>query len=255
MREKRISCGMGNPFRTSVFFVAYVVMTVATFPDAAALAARAFSPWLLYLPAAAIAAGVLAHARIPPRLPASAGWYVALAGLAGVQLAAAFVASPWLAFVKPALMLAVALTLLAVRPRIGDLYQSMTMPGFTAFLAFTALISESIAPLRDLAAAGISHPAIERVPWPMANLAAAAVLAALFVMATGIRHRSLQPSPAKGWLAAGIVVFLAAAAAMHSKALLEYARYGLIASHVLLLVGATYLLSHLLPGREADRLA
>ena len=70
---------MSNPFRTGIFFLAYVVMMVATFPDAAALASRWASPFLLYVPAAVIAAAILAHARIPPRLPDHAGWYVALA--------------------------------------------------------------------------------------------------------------------------------------------------------------------------------
>ncbi len=242
--------------RPAIFFVAYVVMMVATFPDAAAFfAAHALNPWLLYAPAAVVAAGVLAHARVPPRLPQAPGWYAALAVLALAQLAAPFLASPWLAFVKPALMLAVALTLLAVKPRVGDLYQGQTMPGFIAFLAFTALISMSIRPLVDLAAVGITHPALERVPVPMANLAAATVLAAAFILLSGMRHRSMQPNPAKAWLVPGIVVFLVAAAAMHSKATVEYARHGLLAAHLLLFVGATYLLGHLLPSRPSDHMA
>ena len=241
--------------RSGIFFVAYVVMMAATFPEAPALASRWVHPWLLVVPAALVAAAVLAHARIPPRLPEGAGWYLALLVLALAQVAAAFVPSPWLAFVKPALMLAVALALLNVRPRIGDLYQGRTMPGFLAFLAFTALISESIAPLRDLAAVGVSHPAIDRVPWPMANLAAAAVLAAAFILLSGMRHRSMQPNPAKAWLVSGVLLFLVAAAAMHAKSTYEYARFGLHAAHLILLIGATYLLGHLLPSRPSDHMA
>jgi len=241
--------------RPAIFFVAYVVMMVATFGDAGPLATRWGSPFLLYVPAGLIAAAVLAHARVAPRLPESIVWYAVLLVLALAQLAAPFVASPWLALVKPALMIAVALTLLRVKPRIGDLYQGQTMPGFVAFLAFTALISMSLHPLTDLAALGVTHPALERIPSPMSNLAAAAVLAAAFVLLSGMRHRSMQPNPAKAWLVAGIVVFLVAAAAHHSKATLEYARYALLGAHLLLFIGATYLLSHLLPSRPSDHMA
>lgn len=241
--------------RPAIFFVAYVVMMVATFADAAALASAWVSPLLLYVPAALVAAGVLAHARVPPRLPESMGWYVALAVLALAQLSTLAIASPYLAVVKPMLMLVVALTLLGAKPRIGDLYQGQTMPGFTAFLAFTALISLSITPLKDLAAVGVSHPAIDRIPWPMTNLAAAAVLAVAFILLTGIRHRSMQPNPAKSWLVPGMVVFVVAAAAHHSKATVEYARYALLAAHLMLFVGATYLLGHLMPSRATDHMA
>jgi len=60
---------------------------------------------------------------------------------------------------------------------------------------------------------------------------------------------------AKAWLVAGIVVFLVAAAAHHSRATLEYARYALLGAHFLLFIGATYLLSHLLPSRPSDHMA
>jgi hypothetical protein len=255
MRESNYAARMSNPFRTAIFFLAYTVMMVAMLPDAAALASRWASPFLLHAPAAVIAAAILAHARIPPRLPEPAGWYVALAVLAAAQLARLVIASPYLAFATPALMLAAALTLLRVRPRIGDLYQGQTMPGFIAFLAFTALISMSMRPLQDLAAIGITHPALGRVPAPMSNLAAAAVLAAAFVLLSGIRHRSMQPNPAKAWLVPGIAVFLVSAAAMHSNATYEVARYGLLAAHLMLFVGATYLLGHLLPSRPSDHMA
>ena len=241
--------------RAALFFFAYVVTMVATFGDAATLASAWMNPLLLYFPAALIAAAALAHARVAPRLPGSPGWYAALVVLALAQLATLAIASPYLAAVKPALMFAVALTLLRVKPRIGDLYQGATMPGFTAFLAFTALISLSITPLKDLAAVGVSHPAIDRIPWPMTNLAAAAVLAMAFILLTGMRRRSMQPNPAKSWLVPGIVVFIVAAAAHHSKATVEYARYALLVAHLLLFVGATYLLSHLLPSRDSDQMA
>jgi len=241
--------------RAAIFFAAYVVMMVATFADASALASQWVNPFLLYVPAAVIATGVLAHARVPPRLPENMGWYVALVVLTLAQLASLAIASPYLAFVKPVLMIAVAFTLLRVKPRIGDLYQGRTMTGFTAFLAFTALISMSITPLKDLAAVGLSHPAIDRIPWPMTNLAAAAVLAVAFILLTGIRLRSMQPNPARAWLVPGIVIFIVAGAAHHSKATIEYARYALLAAHLLLFIGATYLLSHLLPSRASDRMA
>ena len=251
--------------RPALFFAAYVVMMVATFADAAALVSPRVNPLLLYVPAALIAAGVLAHARIPPRLPQHPGWYVALGLLALAQFAspflgvvlfaAPFVALPYLAVVKPLLMLAVALVLLRVRPRVGDLHSAEVMPGFTAFLAFTALVHSSLAIVRDLAAAGATHPMIEKVPGPMANFVAAAMVAAAFILVTGIRRRSLQPSPARAWLLPGIVLWFASAVAMHFAMTREYAPYGLVAGHLLLFIGATYLLSHLLPRREADELA
>jgi hypothetical protein len=251
--------------RPALFFVAYVVMMVATFADAAALLPRWANPLLLYVPAALIAAGVLAHARIPPRLPRNPGWYVALGVLALAQFAspflgvvlfaAPFVALPYLAIVKPLLVLTVALVLLRVSPRVGDLHSAQLMPGFTAFLAFTALIHSSLAIVRDLAAAGATHPMIEKVPGPMANFVAAAILAAAFILFTGIRRRSLQPSPARAWLVPGIVLWFASAVAMHFPVTRDYAFHGLVAGHLLLFIGATYLLSHLLPRREADELA
>ena len=251
--------------RTAIFFLAYVVMTFATFGDARALLPTELNPLILYVPAALIAAAVITHSRIPGRLPENWGWYIALAILAiaqfmhpflGVVLFAAdFVALPYLAIVKPLLMLAIALTLLRVKPRIGDLYLSGLVPGFTVFLALTALIHQSVALVKDLAAAGVAHPAIEKIPGPMANVAAAAIIAVLFVMLSGIRHRSMQLNPSKGWLVTGIVVWLASAASVHFPVARGYGWYGLVAGHVMLLVGMTYLLSHLLPRREADELA
>jgi len=251
--------------RPAVFFVAYVVMMVATFPDAAALLPASVNPLLLYVPAAIAAAAVLAHARIPPRLPGNPVWYAVLAVLAIAQFAspflgvvlfaAPFVALPYLAIVKPLLMLAVVLVLLRLRPRVGDLHAAEVMPGFTAFVALTALTHSSFAIVKDLAAAGMTHPMIEKVPGPMANFVAAAVIAAAFIALSGIRHRALQLSPAKAWLVPGIVLWYASAVAMHFAATREYAPYGLVAGHVMLFIGATYLLSHLLPRREADELA
>jgi hypothetical protein len=244
-----------SALRALIFFVAYVAMMVATFGDADALLSRWRLQLFLFVPLAIIAIAVLGHGRVLPRLPESIGWYVALLALTIADFSTIVIASPWLAFVTPALMLAVGLTLLHVKPRIGDLYQGQTMPGFTAFLALTALISLSITPLKDLAAVGVSHPAIDRIPWPMTNLAAAAVLAILFILVTGIRQRSMQPNPAKAWLVPGIVVFIVAAAAHHSKAMVDYARYALLAGHLLLFIGVTYLLGHLLPSRASDHMA
>ena len=251
--------------RSAIFFLAYVVMMFATFGDARALLPPEVNPLVLYVPAGLIAAAVLAHARIPPRLPDNRGWYVALAILAiaqfmhpflGVVLFAAdFVALPYLAIVKPLLMLAIALTLLRVKPRVGNLYLSGLVPGFTVFLALTALVHQSVALVKDFAAAGVTHPAIEKIPAPMTNVAAAAVIAVIFVMLSGIRHRSVQWNPSKGWLVAGIVVWLASAASVHFPEVRQYGMYGLVAGHVMLLVGMTYLLSHLLPRRDADELA
>jgi hypothetical protein len=241
--------------RAGVFFVAFVVMMVATFADAVALLARVANPWLAYVPAALVAAALLAHARVAPRLPQDPAWTIVLALLALAQLGAAFVPPAYAGLVRYPLVVAIVLVLLRLKPRVGSLYEATPVPGILAFLSLTALLSQSVAIVKDLAAAGLSHAAIERIPAPMANVAAAAIVVAAFIVASRIRHRTLQPCPAKSWLAAGLLAWIVAAAAAHAHALAEYAAYGLLAAHAMLFVGAAYLLSHLLPRRAADELA
>lgn len=241
--------------RAGIFFVAFVVMTAASFQGAAILLARWVNPYLIYVPAALVAAALMAHARVPPRLPANPAWYAVLAVFAAAVLAAPFLPVPLLGSAAKLLLIgAVVAVLLRLTPRIGDLYQSTPLPGFLVFVSLTALLFQSVSIVTDLAAAGITHPEIARIPGPMANLAAAAIVVVVFIMASGIRQRSQQLNPSKSWLVSGMIVWVAAATAAHVRAYAEYAAYALIAAHLLLFIGAFYMLSHLLPSRGADRL-
>ncbi len=239
--------------RAVVFFIALVVLIGATFQDIAAILSRWGPLVLVYIPAVVIAAALMAHARVPSRLPTHPGWY----GVLGV-LALAFIAAPWapVPFIdvvaRPLLMAAVVLALLRLTPRAGSLYERTSVPGVLVFLAFTALLYESIPIVDNIRAFGLSHPSIEKIPAPMANVAAAAIVVAIFIVASGIRHRFLQTNPTRGWLWAGLALWIAAAGASHVRAYAMYADYALTAAHVLLFVGAFYLLSHLLPRRGAD---
>ena len=241
--------------RAVVFFDALVALMGATFQDVAAHLARWGRPELVYLPAALLAAALIAHARVPPRLPENFAWYLILALLAGASLA-----TPWIPWtyvgvaVRPLLLLVIVLVMLRLRPRIGNLYLSGLVPGFLVLIAFTALLYESIPIVTDLRNVGVTHPMVERIPLPMANVAAAGIVVAIFIVASGIRHRPMQLNPSRGWLWAGVVAWVAGAAVSHVRMYLEYAHYALTVAHVLLFIGAFYLLSHLLPGREADRL-
>lgn len=241
--------------RAAVFHIAFVVMTVAMFPDVAVLFDQLAGPWLVYVAGALLSAALLAHARVAPRLPANPAWMVALTALAIAQLATPWVPMVFHSAITLALVAAVVMVLLRLGPRVGSLYDAGLVPGILAFFALTALLSRSIAITASLAAAGLMHPAIARVPPPMANVIAAAFVVAAFVVASGIRHRALQPCPAKAWLGAGLAVFVVAAAAAHFPAAAAYAGHALLAAHVMLFAGAVYLLSHLLPRRAADELA
>ena len=241
--------------RAGIFFVALVVLMVATFEDAAAMVSPWIDPRLLYVPAALIVAGLLFHARVPPRLPENPAWYGVLGALAIAVAAAPFLAFPYLNLAaEPLLLIGVVLVMLRLKPRIGYLYQSGLVPGFLTFLTFSALLWQSHSIVGSLAAVGVTHPMIERLPG-LANLAAAAILVAIFITASGIRQRSLQLNPSRSWLTMGLLLFIAGAFATHFPAYAQYGRYALIAAHVLLFVGATYLLSHLLPRRAADEMA
>lgn len=241
--------------RAGIFFVALVVLMVATFEDAAAIVSPWIDPRLLYVPAALIVAGLMFHTQVSPRLPENPVWYVVLGALAIAVVAAPLVAVPYLDLAaEPLLLIAAVLVMLRLKPRIGYLYQSGLVPGFLTFLAFSALLSQSHSIVRDLAAVGVTHPMIERLPG-LANLAAAAIVVAIFISASGIRHRSLQLNPFQGWLTMGLLLYIAGAAATHFPAYAQYGRYALVAAHVLLFVGAIYLLSHLLPRRAANDMA
>ncbi|MBC8022017.1 MAG: hypothetical protein H7Y14_02785 [Burkholderiales bacterium] len=239
--------------RAVIFFVALTVMIAATFQDAAAILSRWGRPELVYIPAAIVAAALMAHARVASRLALNVGWYLVLAILALVFIAAPWAPVPFIDVVaRPLLMVAIVLVLLRLTPRAGSLYERTSVPSVLVFLAFTALLYESIPIVDNIRAFGLSHPSIEKIPAPMANVAAAAIVVAIFIVASGIRHRFLQTNPTRGWLWAGLALWIAAAGASHVRAYAMYAEYVLTAAHVLLFVGAFYLLSHLLPRRGAD---
>jgi hypothetical protein len=242
---------MGNFFRSSVFFVALAVLIGATF-QAIAEVFSAKGTEVVYLPAAVVAAILMWHARVPARLPANAAWYAvlllpALAFLAGGQ---ASVAIPVVA--RPLLLIAVVLLLLRLTPHAGSVYERMPVPGVLVFFAFTALLYQSIPMVEGLRTLGIRPAAIDRIPAPMVNVAACAIVVAIFIVASGIRHRFLQPNPSRAWLWAGVALWIAAAAVSHVRAYATYAYYALGAAQALLFIGAFYLLSNLLPRRAAD---
>ena len=119
-----------------------------------------------------------------------------------------------------------------------------------------------------LAVAGAAGVA-DRVPAAYLDLALAAVVVAAFIMASGVRFRSLQPNSASTWMMLGILAWVVAQLVEPAEPLLR--TYGLhkqpavaafiahapairgglqIVAHALLFVGGLTLLSHLLPERE-----
>lgn len=241
--------------RAGLFFVALVVLMVATFEDAAAMVSPWIDPRLLYLAAALMVAGLMFHTQVPPRLPENPAWYGVLGALAIAVAGAPFVAYQYVNLAaEPLLVIVVVLVMLRLKPRVGYLYQSGLVPGFITFLTFSALLWQSHSIVGSLAAVGVTHPMVERLPG-LANLAAAAIVVAIFITASGIRHRSLQLNPSRSWLTMGLLIFIAGAFATHFPAYAQYGRYALVAAHVLLFVGAFHLLSHLLPRRAADEMA
>lgn len=250
--------------RTAIFLVAFVVMSTATFPDANAWLARleplsglnaGLRYFLLHVPYALLAGMLFALARIGSRLPANPIWYGALGLLAVAHLCAAFVPSVYLALAKPLLVAAIVMVLLRLQPRAGSLYEATIVPGVLAFVALTLLTSMSLRFAQDFGGFGLWHPALDRMPADLGNLALAAIVAAAFIVASRIRHRSLQPCPAKPWLAAGVVVWAVAEGLRFAGAYSVYADAVRIAAHGALFVGMFYLLSHLLPRRAADEAA
>lgn len=239
----------------AAFSIAFVVMTLATFQDAMALVPMDQRLYLVYAPLAVLATVLLVHGRVASRVPQNPVLHVIAFGLAVAHVPALLMPLPYEPATRVLLIVFVVLILLRLKPRIGDLYQSMPVPGFVAFLSLTALAFQSIGIVQELAAVGVTHREIARIPLPMANLAAAAIVVMIFIAASGIRHRSQQLNPSKPWLYWGLAVWFAGAALTHVREYAQYANYALVAGHVMLFIGAFYLLSHLLPRRAADELA
>ena len=238
----------------AAFSVAFVVMTLGTFHDAMALVPMPQRLYLVYAPLAVLATVLLVHGRVAARVPQNPVLLGIAFLLAVAHVPALLMPLAYEPATRVLLIVFVVLVLLRLKPRIGDLYQSLPIDGFVAFLSLTALLFQSIGIVQELAAVGVTHAELKRIPLPMANLAAAALVVAVFIMASGIRHRPQQLNPSKSWLYAGLVVWIAGAVLSHLREYAQYAGYVLIAGHVLLFIGAFYMLSHLLPSREADRL-
>ena len=238
-------------WRAGVFFVALTVLIGATF-DAFALLLSGQAVELVYLPAAIVAAILMAHARIPSRLPDNVAWYAVLLVLAVAFVVGVRTSVVVPALARPLLLAAIVMVLMRLTPHAGSVYERTSVPGVLVFFAFTALLYQSVGFVVSLRALGISHPALGRFPAPMVNVVVSAVLVAIFVVASGIRHRFLQPNPSRAWLWAGLSIWLAAAAASHVRAYFTYAFYTLAFAQVLLFVGAFYLLANLLPRRRED---
>lgn len=239
----------------AAFSIAFVVMTIATFQDAMALVPMDQRLYLVYAPLAVLATILLVHGRVAARVPQNPVLHAIAFGLAIAHLPALLMPLPYEPATRALLVVFVMLILLRLKPRIGDLYQSTPIPGFIAFLSLTALTFQSIGIVQELAAVGVTHRELTRIPLPMANLAAAAIVVMVFIAASGIRHRPQQFNPSKAWLYWGLAAWIAGAALAHVREYAQYANYALVAGHVMLFIGAFYMLSHLLPSRDADRRA
>lgn len=253
--------------RAAIFFVAVVVLgrSMAIAFQSLLGTSAAYSelgPGLRYLathvPFAIVVALLMWRANVAPRLPTSPGWYAALAILAAAKVAIFYVSFPGMWAVTAALLAVVVMVMLRLAPRTGDLYQASVMPGVAAFFGFSFLLA-------------LSWPVeygvmlMQKIPMPpmklpvlLPNLVAAMAVVVVFVMASGIRHRAMQPNPAEKWIWIG--VFLAVLVEATTIFLPGVFRPDLLlaeraAAHVMLFIGAFYLLSHLMPRREADELA
>ena len=234
---------------------------------------------VLHVPYALLAALLATRAEAWTRLPQAAGWYLALAVLAAGLFVPGAIASsqPAIALLatRIVVLLLVALIVMVLTrltPKPGFIYEGSSFPAVRAFFALTLLLALSI----ELAAAALevagARAALDKVPAAYLNLAAAAIVVAAFIVASGVRFRSLQPNSASGWMTLGILLWLLGQLVEPAIPLLR--TYGLhkervaaafindataikaaleIAAHVVLLAGCFALLSHLLP--ERDRIA
>jgi hypothetical protein len=244
--------------RRVVLFLALVVMATATFDDANAwleplpairklpIAARVA---MLYVPSAILVAILWFHARVGPRVQGHMAWFASL-----VLLSIATIITP---YATPALMLGVALVLLRVEPRIGTVFEAVGLPSVRMFLGFTLLLAMSLKWGEEIFGMDLLMERMPNLPLDGVGTAICAVAVAIFVIATDVRHRRMQPCAAGWWLTLGIVLGVVAALAAHLPSTVPYgfflsAALG-IAGHLALFVGAFLLLTHLLPPREADR--
>jgi len=241
--------------RPAILFVAIVVMATATFSDANAwieplpamrqlpIAARVA---LLYVPYAILVAILWFYARVQSRVQGNIAWFIALA-----IFAVGAILTP---YVTPALMLAIALVLLKLSPRLGFLYEATSFPSIRAFLGFTLLAAMSIKWGADLFGMELLLENLQSVPLDAVGAAVCAVAVGVLIAGAKLRYRRVQPCGAATWLTAGILTCAGGALAAHLPSKIPYGFYAsaglLIAAHLMLFVGSFLLLSHLLPLRD-----
>jgi hypothetical protein len=271
--------------RALVFFLALAVLAKTMFAGPGGhleqlLRLRGFGPaiasLLAHVPFAMAVALLGWHARVWNRLPRNPAWYVLLLFLAASQVAITWYRF-WMVvpFVKPLLLAAVTLVMLRLTPRTGTLYEATTLPGVTAFLGLTLLLGASFRGGDDffrLVSTSSAYDAVRAyLPFVPPELVISAAVVAVFIMASRLRERSLQPTSAVKWLRAGVLLFIVAetlrqvafeahrSATAAAIAGLPFASEFVISlghfAQALLFVGAFQLFASLLPRRGADELA
>src|SRR5206468_3797374 len=100
----------------------------------------------------------------------------------------------------------IVMILTRLTPKPGFIYEGSMFPAVQAFIAFTLLLAMSIAMAGPLLVLIHVGGALERIPVGYANVIPAAIVVAIFVAASGIRFRSLQPNSASTWMAWGILM-------------------------------------------------
>jgi hypothetical protein len=243
--------------RQAILFIALVVMATATFDDANAwleplpsvralpIAARVA---ILYLPTAALVAILWLWGRIGPRVQGAMGWFAALALLSAATL--------YTTYATPVLMLASALVLLQLAPRVGMLYEARSFPSIRAFLGLTLLAAMSLKWGADIFGLDLVMERYPDLPLDGIGLAACAAAAAALIGIAGLRTRRVQPCSATLWLNLGLFMGIAGALTAHLPSAVRIGFFVsaalVVAGHVALFIGCFLLLSHLLPAREAD---
>jgi len=271
--------------RRILFFVAFTVAMKAMFGDVNALGmmweplAAMPAPVreaVLHVPYALVAALLLTVSEVWGRLPAMITLYLPLAAAVAAMVPAHGVAAQYpelaplaIALVTLVLVLCIVMILTRLTPKPGFIYEGSSFPSVQAFVALTLLLGLSIPLAAPVLTAAHSGHVLESIPVGYANLIPAGIVVAAFIVASGIRFRTLQPNSAGAWMGWGIALWLLAQFVEPAAPLLQ--TYGLhkqataawfiahaatirgsleLLAHALLFAGAFSLLSHLLPARD-----
>jgi hypothetical protein len=272
--------------RRVLFFVAFTVAMKAMFGDVNALATMweplAAMPVrvreaVLYLPYALVAAVLLTRSEVWARLPATIALYLPLAVVVAALVAAPGAAARYpelaplaIALLTLALVMNIVMILTRLTPKPGFIYEGSSFPSVQAFVALALLLGLSLPLAAPVLTAAHAGHVLESIPVGYANLIPAAIVVAAFIVASGIRFRTLQPNSAGAWMGWGIALWLLAQFVEPAAPLLQ--TYGLhkqaaaawfiahagtirasleLLAHALLFAGAFSLLSHLLPARDS----